>query len=100
MFEQWNAGNNVATQAAKDLLKPFSLKRNSIIEPRESWNNYLYCQKCRMRGVKTKYHKNNMAHYEKHYRNNGKITTVYTHYCQECNETYVPQGERIGKVDE
>jgi hypothetical protein len=99
MFEGWQTHTNLATKRAKDLLKPFRDKRNDV-KPKKNWNNYLYCQKCRMRGVKTKYLKETMLHVLFEYRRKGNIHTAYTHYCEECAMTYKPQSERLGTKNE
>lgn len=95
-LEGWTTPINPAVNKSRELLKPYVEKRNLIIEPNKNWNNFLFCQKCKMKGIRTKYHKDTMLHVPFEYKRNGKIHKAYTHYCEECGETYVPQSERVG----
>src|SRR4030042_1313490 len=100
MLEGRVTPTNPAIVKSRELLKKYSDKRNAAVIPENTWNNFLYCQKCKMRGILTKYHKNDMMHVPFNYKKDGIIRVAYTHYCRECGETYTPQSERAGNKNE
>jgi hypothetical protein len=92
-IDNWQAGENIATNTAHKMMSDFMQKRHEKEESEinKQWPDKLKCCKCKQ------YHESEtMKHIKRISKRNGKKCTTYAHICILCQETYKPNSKRVG----
>lgn len=92
---------NSAIKAARALLNRFSVANaEKEDEEREKAakeiDEYRMCFKCSLKGIKKRYHINDMKPVPRKTKVKGKTVIFNRYLCKECAKTFKPNSQRVG----
>jgi len=67
-----------------------------MVNNKRAEREYVGCQKCGSRGIKTKYLKSTMKSIKRKIKRNGRIIINLQYLCPACAKTYKSHSERVG----